>query len=173
MHYEVEFSGGVKTGKNDTKTVKFFLFLLSDQEETPLWEAARFGMATSIGTGSKYQIPTQYVKLFIYQTEFGRPAKSLSLYLRLLKPGDDIQTVTIRPFDLWPVEFGFKAKAKFMSSKEVFEKQLVLANSISWKMLKNQRLPPKPLLKKMIKIERGLPTPKLGSRRKIRPFTAT
>lgn len=177
--YQFSFRGGVTT-INFAETpqsigVKFLVFLLSENEETPLWTATKYGIATYTKTTDgvmEVSVPTPYLKVFIRKQVSmvsGDAGGMLTLICRLGDEDTD-HKITIYPFDKTPPSYFLSFHGTILGKKAALDVlRRYKASPTTVGMVERQGLPPKAVLQKMIKAEkRQQATSPLGAVRRVR-----
>jgi hypothetical protein len=164
MH-NFKFKGGVYKLERGAHC-KFLLFLVSHGTEIPFWDGLNKGIIQhgSIEAALRRQLtnyePHTYttdcsvVKVFIHEHSFGDPRFMHSFYLALGKnvDGQKIQ-ITPRRSEAKAAGYMFSAEARFLKKSEAL--RLFSSETISYKMLTKQQLPPVKVLREMITLTRA------------------
>ena len=160
MPHDFEFKGACLTLPNGG-TCKFLLFLLNGDKEISMSQATRYGFvanrpAETLDQWSKtsYQTELPVVKVFLQeQLGFGKERFCQSFFLALGKRLEK-QVVTIKPRSPLGQASGlmFRAEATFLKKSEALA--LLHPDSLSYRLLQNQHMPPVSVLKEICSIER-------------------
>jgi hypothetical protein len=144
------FKGGVR--RPDTHaSEKFLLFMLmGDGTEIPFWTAYENGLIQKV-EGEQYQTTLKLIKIYAFESIFGKGRRWHSFWLKLEKGGE---TVTIRPFALKKSPYYFEGAAKLLTGKEIAP---YLSNG-SKKFAEKQTPLPRIILEEMVKLKQAKPS---------------
>lgn len=153
----IEFKGGVIPA-GGRGSLKFLLFLVGGGKEMSFYEAVKLGMVSRPQMDrfvdvnmDAYVTDFPIAKLFVSEKVNNGPMMTYSFYM-MLGRNVDRQILEIAPRTKTGKAMGyrFKAEAKFLKESEAL--QLFSTDSLSYKMIKCQRLPPRDILREMITV---------------------
>lgn len=147
---EFNFKGGVRRPETHASE-KFLLFLITgDGSEIPFWTAYENGLIQKKGD-EHYKTSLRLVKIYAFESIFGKGRRWHSFWLKLEKGGE---LITVRPFALRKSPYYFKGAAKLLTGKEIAP---YLSNG--GKVFAEKQTPlPRIILEEMVKLTQAKPS---------------
>lgn len=152
MAFEFEFVGGVAK-PNFHDSAKFLLFFVIDGQEVPFYQLRRDGLIMKVEElEERYATSHNIVKIFISSEGYSIPRRFYSFYLELKEGPFPIAEVKPFPEVQQLVPYYFKAKATFLTKKQILK---VLGEENESRMyVRRQEMLPLDTLRRMCSLDR-------------------
>lgn len=150
MAYNFTFQGGASKPSDHT-VEKFLMFFVVGGEEIPLHQMVSEGLVwRDAGYSGKYLTNHNVAKIFMSYQGFGIEKRYTSLYFKMLDKTS--AKVEITPFS-GRTHYHFKGTVSFLTKREVLA--LLDEESDSYFWAKRLRIPPKEVLRTIIKVDKS------------------